>query len=90
MATSILRAALLASLAGTIAGSRVGNLTKDLQPLLSKGAQVYYPESDGYTNATTRWSAAIKPGLDVVVKAASEEDVQHTVSLYSSFGRVDC
>lgn len=81
MATSyILRAIFQASLISSIAASLDGNITKDLRPLLSSAAEIYYPGSVGYTNATMRWSAEIKPGLDVVVKVASEKDVQATVS----------
>lgn len=88
MAMLILRSALLASLARIIVGSKVGNLTEDLRPLLSDGTQIYFPSSDGYAEATTRWSASIKPGLDVVVKVTSEEDVQQTVSQSLAFGRL--
>lgn len=76
----LLRAMFLASLISSIAASLAGKLANDLQPLLSSAAEIYYPGSVGYTNATTRWSADIKPGLDVIVKVASEEDVQTTVS----------
>lgn len=66
--------------------SRAGSSTKtdnsfnDLRKLLSSAAEIYRPGSEGYINVTTRWSADAKPGLDVVVKVASEEDVQTTVS----------
>ena len=76
----------LASLIGSGAASsaksspRVGKSFKDLQPLLSSAAEIYRPGSEGYINVTTRWSADTKPGLDVIVKVASEEDVQATVS----------
>lgn len=61
------------------------NGTNDLQPLLSSAAEIYYPGSVGYINATTRWSADTKPGLDVIVKVATEEDVQATVSSFFFF-----
>ena len=81
MAVSYLsRAIFLASIVSSIAASLAGNLTTGLRPLLSSAAEIYYPGSVGYTNATTRWSADTKPGLDVIVKVASEEDVQATVS----------
>lgn len=70
----------LGSLLSSSIASRAGNITNDLQPLLSSAAEIYYPGSVGYINVTTRWSAAIKPGLDVIIKVASEEDVQATVS----------
>ena len=73
---------LISSSAASSAGSspRVGNSFNDLQPLLSSAAEIYRPGSEGYINVTTRWSADTKPGLDVIVKVASEEDVQATVS----------
>ncbi|KAF4628137.1 hypothetical protein G7Y89_g10017 [Cudoniella acicularis] len=84
--SSILKATLLASVIGiTISSSLAGNLTEDLQLRLSTVAQVYYPGSVGYTNATSRWSTAIQPGLDVVVKVASEEDVQLTIQYANSY-----
>lgn len=46
---------------------------------LSKGAEVFLPGSSGYTNATTRWSAAVRPDLDAVVKVRTEEDIQKVV-----------
>ncbi|KAI9707020.1 MAG: hypothetical protein M1820_004608 [Bogoriella megaspora] len=79
MASSILKIIFFTSFISTITAAAIGNLTVDLQPLLSKNAAIYYPGSEGYANGTTRWSASIKPGLDVVVKVASEEDVQNTV-----------
>lgn len=60
-------------------GLATAELGPDLQHLLSKEAQIYYPGSVGYKNATTRWASAVRPGLDVVVKVASEADVQQTV-----------
>lgn len=65
------------TVAGTLAAA---NFTQGLQPILSADAQIYLPGSDGYNNATTRWASAVKPGIDVVVKVASEVDVQQTAS----------
>lgn len=78
----LLRATFLASLISGIAASPVGTLANDLKPLLSSAAEIYYTGSVGYVNATTRWSAETKPGLDAIVKIASEKDVQATVSLF--------
>jgi hypothetical protein len=71
------------SLAGLISSSiafQAGDSSHDLQPSLSSAAEIYYPGSEGYIDAATRFSADIKPDLDVIVKVASEEDVQATVS----------
>jgi len=51
----------------------------DLQPLLSDAAEVYFPGSEGFANATYRWSAAVRPHFDVIVKVKTEEDVRQTV-----------
>jgi hypothetical protein len=51
----------------------------DLQPLLSDAAEVYLPGSEGFANATFRWSAAIRPEFDVIVKVKTEADVRRTV-----------
>ena len=78
---SILKALPLAFLLHlTIASSIFEQSSKYLEPQLSNGAQVYIPGSEGYVNATTRWSATIKPGLDIVVRVACEKDVQNVVS----------
>lgn len=76
----------LAGLINNSAGSQAGSSTRagddfnDLQPQLSSAAEIYHPGSAGYINLTPRWSADITPGLDVIVKVASEKDVQATVS----------
>ena len=86
----------LASLISSGAASRAGHSTKSgnkfngLQPLLSPAAEIYHPGSEGYTNLTNRWSAEITPGLDLVVKVASEEDVKSTVSSVTSLYEVCC
>ena len=88
--TILLTIVTLASLINSGAASQVGSSTNaakkfnDLQPLLSSAAKIYYPGSEGYTNVTTRWSADTTPGLDVIVKVASEVDVQATVSSLTS------
>lgn len=76
---------LISSSAASSAGNspRVDNSFNDLQPLLSSAAKIYRPGTEGYINVTARWSADTKPGLDVIVKVASEEDVKATVSSLS-------
>lgn len=46
---------------------------------LSPTAQIYFPGSEEYTNATLRWGAGQTPQYDIIVKAATEADVQETV-----------
>jgi hypothetical protein len=83
MATFVFKAILLASFAATLVSADIGNLTVGLRPHLSNTAEIYYTGSAGYTAATTRWSASIKPGFDAIVKVATEEDVQAAVSSHS-------
>lgn len=52
-----------------------GKFTQSLDP----SAEVYYPGSEGFINASLRWSAAQTPQYDLIVKVASEGDVQKTV-----------
>lgn len=83
--SKLLRATLLVSCINSIASSPVPNYNNDLKPMLSPTAKIFFPGSAGFANATTRWSADTKPGLDVIVQIASEKDVQATVrhcSLY--------
>lgn len=47
---------------------------------LSDLAEVYYPGSEEFTNATIRWGAGQTPHYDMIVKVATEEDVQAAVS----------
>ena len=77
---SIIKATLVAGFVITTAASPVASLNKDLKPLLSPNAAIWYPGSTGYANATNRWSADTNPGLDVVVMVKAEKDVQATVS----------
>lgn len=51
-----------------------------LGPLLSSNAEIYLPGSEGYANGTIRWSSLDQPDIAVVVKVATEGDVQQTVS----------
>jgi FAD/FMN-containing dehydrogenase len=63
----------------TVAFQTLHPFTADLSPLLSEAAELYFPGSEGFANATSRWSAAIRPQFDVIVNVKTEEDVQHTV-----------
>ncbi|KAI5924944.1 FAD binding domain protein [Camillea tinctor] len=57
---------------------RGGNLT-ELSGRLSASAQVYYPGSDVFTEATNRWSSFDAPGVNVVVVPGIDDDVAQTV-----------
>ncbi|EOA88281.1 uncharacterized protein SETTUDRAFT_149812 [Exserohilum turcica Et28A] len=46
---------------------------------LSDAAHVYYSGSAGFANATLRWGAAQTPQYDMVVKVATEADVQEAI-----------
>lgn len=74
-------AGLISNSAGSHAESstRAGDDFNELQRQLSSAAKIYHPGSAGYINLTARWSADVTPGLDVIVKVASEKDVQATV-----------
>lgn len=50
-----------------------------LRPRLSGEAQIFLPGSEGYGNATLRWSRLIDPNLAMVVAPKTERDIQETV-----------
>lgn len=54
-------------------------IQKDLGPLLSKGASLYFPGTSQFDNATSRWSAYAEPQIAVVVEPANANDVATTV-----------
>jgi hypothetical protein len=60
----------------------VRDVNTTLAPLLSSGAAVWLPGSEGYEIATNRWSPRTHPSFDIVVDVATEEDVGHTVSFH--------
>ena len=51
----------------------------DFASSLSELAEVYYPGSEEFANATIRWGAGQTPHYDMIVKVATEEDVQEAV-----------
>ena len=59
----------------------LGDINASLAPLLSPGAAIWLPGTEGYAIATDRWTPKKNPAFDVVVDVATEEDVAHTVSL---------
>lgn len=55
------------------------NTQRQLGPLLSSGATIYFPNNPLFANATSRWSAFAEPKIAVVVEPASANDVAMTV-----------
>ncbi|KAI0440375.1 putative FAD-dependent oxygenase [Xylaria telfairii] len=55
------------------------NTTGELANRLSPGAQIYPPGSDGFAQATLRWSAFDAPGINLVVAPSVEDDVAEIV-----------
>jgi hypothetical protein len=51
---------------------------------LSRNAEIYYPGSEKFINASARWSAVTTPSFDAIVRVANGEDVQKTVRLNTS------
>lgn len=66
----------------------------DVKPLaaqLSRGAQIYYPGTEAFTNSTVRWSNLSPPTPNVVIAPGTEKDVSQIVcgSLFFSFRQTD-
>lgn len=53
---------------------------KELSKKLSSAAKVYYPGSDEFEKASTRWSNLELPTVNIVVVPSTENDVVETVS----------
>lgn len=56
----------------------------DVKPLaaqLSRGAQIYFPGSESFSNLTVRWSNLSPPTPNVVIAPATEKDVSKIVCL---------
>ncbi|KAK8123395.1 hypothetical protein PG999_003313 [Apiospora kogelbergensis] len=51
----------------------------DLRARLSREAQIFLPGSEGYENATQRWSRLATPAFAIVVAPRTERDIQETV-----------
>lgn len=48
---------------------------------LSKSSQIYFPGSEEFVNASTRWSVLGAPTVSVVIVPGTEKDVVETVRL---------
>ena len=59
--------------------TRVGELQLDLGPQLSKGSQIYFPGSESFVNATSRWNTYGQPNFAVVVEPMNADDVSKIV-----------
>ncbi|RSL54832.1 hypothetical protein CEP54_009713 [Fusarium duplospermum] len=65
-----------------VSGSLGGKCPEDIGKLgekLSKSAKIYFPGSDDFVKATTRWSVLGAPTINVVVVPGTEKDVSETV-----------
>ncbi|KAJ8108436.1 hypothetical protein ONZ43_g6425 [Nemania bipapillata] len=60
------------------------DLTTALHQRLSASAQIFLPGSDGYAQATTRWSVRDAPSFNIVVVPSVENDVVETVKYANS------
>lgn len=60
---------------------RAADVQRQLGPLLSKDASLYFPGNSQYENSTDRWSAYAKPTIAVVLEPGSSQDVATTVWL---------
>ncbi|GAP93388.2 putative FAD-dependent oxygenase [Rosellinia necatrix] len=59
---------------------------RDLTNSLSSDAGVFFPGSDEFQAATTRWSELDTPTVDIIVSPATEEDVARTVQQANECG----
>lgn len=82
MSSSIFRA-LTAGLSITLPFNQA-SIQTDIGSSLSRGAEVYLPGSEGFINASTRWSATDAPHFDAIVKVKTEADVQQVVQAYTT------
>ncbi|KAI0530047.1 putative FAD-dependent oxygenase, partial [Xylaria digitata] len=55
------------------------NITAELANRLSSSAQIYSPGSDGFTEATSRWSSFKTPDINLVAVPSVEDDVAQIV-----------
>ena len=60
--------------------SREQAIITELGPHLSPNASIILPGSPEFANATLRWQEYKDPNITIVVKVATESDVQQTVS----------
>lgn len=67
----------------------MSTIQQELGRRLSKDALLYFPNSPGYINDTTRWAAETESNFSVVMVPAIDRDVAATVS-YSSHHIVVC
>lgn len=58
----------------------IGSASHTFRRSLSQSSEIYFPGSEGFENATLRWSAAQTPSFDAIVKVTTEQDVVETVS----------
>jgi hypothetical protein len=54
-------------------------ILRELGPMLSSNASIYFPGSSEFANATERWSAFRGPSIRVVIEPGTDDDVAATV-----------
>ncbi|KAF2729540.1 FAD-binding domain-containing protein [Polyplosphaeria fusca] len=69
----------LSALSAKLISTRGDPVANHLGPLLSPEAQIYFPGTEGFKNASVRWSSAIRPQFKAIVKVTTEEDVKNVV-----------
>ncbi|KAF3769586.1 FAD-binding domain-containing protein [Cryphonectria parasitica EP155] len=61
-----------------------GEIQLDLGPQLSNGSSIWFPGSEEFSTATSRWNIYGEPNISVVVEVATAEDVAATVQYANS------
>lgn len=64
-----------------------GQVQQELGPQLSTGATMYFPASEQYDDATSRWNIYGQPNISVVVEVATADDVA-TVVKYANLAEL--
>lgn len=85
------RSFLLFSVAFAVASGHLvkRNIETGLASLLSLGASVYHPGSEGFIISNERFTELNRPDYQVVVRVATEEDVVATVCMHLAlFGHI--
>jgi hypothetical protein len=58
----------------------VRSTTEEFATLLSQDAEIYYSGSEQFNTTSIQWVASQTPNFDMVVKVATEQDVEQTVT----------
>ncbi|KAK4954383.1 hypothetical protein LTR10_007814 [Elasticomyces elasticus] len=66
---------------------QAANIAAQLGPLLSSSASVFTLGSSGFEEATARWQPWQSPSIDLVVKVATEADIEHAIRVANEHGK---